>query len=475
MMGTDFYQVLEINRDAEQIQIKQAYFKKVRQHSPEREPEMFRLVREAYETLSNEKMKAEYDAFSTYGEEIQFLIESGQALMEKGEFRKAGKAFKKVLMIEPTLERPRNYYALSLAYDQEYDKAYKQFEHLMKESPENATYQYNYGSTLISAGRLEEGIKYLYRARQLDSSDINIFQSIIDAYVKNKQYAEAQQAIEKELKHLNEEDHSTVVYIFMLLEVHIVSNNQQAIDRSLAKIDEWTLQHSDRKDTVTRELTSLAIRLSNAKRYEMAERLINKAAQISPTHEFVLEIQQEISNKAPIFKEMAELEEDRQIADAIKNILILYLHGNEVDEDEFDQYSKKFFQELEFMCMYKPHAIIQSIKTMVIHYPHLYKVRKEVFQHSLKLAKKYNQINQQYDRMKEDSQITNGIKRLVALYLAEISQEERDTYFDDIMDEIGYTNRHEVYQSIRQIETSYPALYDLNADFFEKLKGMSLT
>ena len=60
---TDPYSVLGLDRKATQAQIKAAYFKQVRTYSPEREPDMFKKIRAAYEQLQTPERRAQTDLF----------------------------------------------------------------------------------------------------------------------------------------------------------------------------------------------------------------------------------------------------------------------------------------------------------------------------------------------------------------------------------------------------------------------------
>lgn len=51
-----YYHILGLEPGASQAEIKKAYFRMVRQHSPESDPEQFQKIREAYEQLKREKM-----------------------------------------------------------------------------------------------------------------------------------------------------------------------------------------------------------------------------------------------------------------------------------------------------------------------------------------------------------------------------------------------------------------------------------
>lgn len=57
------YKTLGVNRNATEAEIKHAYFNRVREHSPERDPAGFKRIRAAYEKLSAANVRAETDLF----------------------------------------------------------------------------------------------------------------------------------------------------------------------------------------------------------------------------------------------------------------------------------------------------------------------------------------------------------------------------------------------------------------------------
>ncbi len=59
----DPYQVLGLPRQADEAAIKKAYFAKVREHPPERDPDQFRQIRMAYDALRTPEAKAATDLF----------------------------------------------------------------------------------------------------------------------------------------------------------------------------------------------------------------------------------------------------------------------------------------------------------------------------------------------------------------------------------------------------------------------------
>ncbi len=75
MAKRDYYEILDIKRNATQAEIKSAYRKKALQHHPDKNPgnpeaeEKFKEAAQAYEVLGNEQKRAKYDQFGHAGVE----------------------------------------------------------------------------------------------------------------------------------------------------------------------------------------------------------------------------------------------------------------------------------------------------------------------------------------------------------------------------------------------------------------------
>jgi curved DNA-binding protein CbpA len=59
----DPYEVLNLERTATEADIKKAYFARVREHPPERNPEQFKRIRSAYDMLRTPVARAATDLF----------------------------------------------------------------------------------------------------------------------------------------------------------------------------------------------------------------------------------------------------------------------------------------------------------------------------------------------------------------------------------------------------------------------------
>ncbi len=99
MAGKDYYQILGVNRNASEKEIKQAYRRLARKHHPDLNPgdkaaeEKFKEINAAYEVLSNPEKRKKYDQFGEQWEYAdQFAKSSGQERV-RWDFGRGGKSF----------------------------------------------------------------------------------------------------------------------------------------------------------------------------------------------------------------------------------------------------------------------------------------------------------------------------------------------------------------------------------------------
>jgi DnaJ-class molecular chaperone len=80
LQADDFYERLGVARTASQTEIKKAYQTLLRQYPPERAPDEFKRIREAYEALGSPESRGEYDR--ALPPELQKLIQEATAASE---------------------------------------------------------------------------------------------------------------------------------------------------------------------------------------------------------------------------------------------------------------------------------------------------------------------------------------------------------------------------------------------------------
>ena len=101
----NYYELLDIAKDADSETIKRAYFAAVKKHSPDSDPEGFKDVRTAYETLRDPKKREGYDAYFVVsgdaGENIQNGIFAARELMRQNKYKQAVESLTENSKINP--------------------------------------------------------------------------------------------------------------------------------------------------------------------------------------------------------------------------------------------------------------------------------------------------------------------------------------------------------------------------------------
>jgi curved DNA-binding protein CbpA len=121
----DFYERLGVPRTAAPDDIKRAYRALVRQYPPERAPEEFKRIREAYETLASPSARHDYDWKPDPA--IESLIGQARKAMDSKAYEAAERHFKQVLVLAPDLHYIRNMLGLCLMYQEKPAEALHQF------------------------------------------------------------------------------------------------------------------------------------------------------------------------------------------------------------------------------------------------------------------------------------------------------------------------------------------------------------
>ena len=130
------YEILGLKEGADEKEIKRAYFKLVRQFSPEKDPERFQQIREAYENLSKGKTQAQLtlkipeDPFA--GRMFQQILTRYRQREYEGAIKTAEEAIRYFGECEGFLY----YLALSQRKDYYTGKSVKNFEKLVELDPE---------------------------------------------------------------------------------------------------------------------------------------------------------------------------------------------------------------------------------------------------------------------------------------------------------------------------------------------------
>ncbi|MBR1743137.1 MAG: DnaJ domain-containing protein [Lachnospiraceae bacterium] len=178
----EYYEILGLKNGASKEEIKKAYFKMVRKHTPESDPEMFQKIRRAYEQLKDMDEKAASGpefAPLTDPEQIRYLDEV-MTLYRKGSLEKACSICEEACAFAP--DEVRFLYLLNDLQDKcgYTGKAVKSAEKLVQKDPENIWYQRRLAYACYERGYMKKAFPVFKKVYEMGARDLDFILMFAD-------------------------------------------------------------------------------------------------------------------------------------------------------------------------------------------------------------------------------------------------------------------------------------------------------
>lgn len=445
----------------------------LRKFPPEKAPEEFKKIREAYERLIDPISRAEYDAYSQYKEQIDELENRGNEALEKEDYKSAIREFKKILIIEPNLTFAKNRLGLALTYDGQYDAAITQFETLTKISPSNATFHSNLAFVYKEKKEYVKAKQELIKAYELDPISDSIILELAHLYMNMNQFNDAVIFLRSCIGKNSTDKFQDFIYYFEMVKVYILAQEMQSAEKVIDEIEGIIPDDKEAHEYAAWMFAKLAFDFYKANIYYLAEKISQRALNIAPNNEDIKKIYEDSKKNNELLNLCNKLLEDNRIIEPLKGPILYYLHSSEYEEAELKENISKNLDAIQTHVDYDFVNLINSIEIYKKNYRELYECHKDFFDTVYKLAKENKLKYEQYEKFRDDVIIVNGIKRLIALWMSEdISDSDRDKFFYDIMLELDNEKYSKIISSIDRIKMYYSELYKLNPDTLQEFKNI---
>lgn len=366
----DFYEVLGLEKQATKEEIKGAYFKAARKFPVDRYETEFMDIRYAYEILSNDNTRKEYDSVSCFSKEVKENYDKARTLIEEGDLSSAIKVLEEIQKDNETLLLIRALLAESYLKNNNSGKAIKIFEELTKEETENAAFLGYLANSYQVRGWQKKAIKAYEEALKLDSDNISLWIGLSDAYVKDENYEGAKKVLEKALAVEKEVSFIFTLY-FRLIVVEISFGTSSLMNDHIASLVEFAQNNEEVKADIAWILCDMARYFMQLGGSEEAEKLNNAAIVLLPQDENVLDTKKEIDNfnkYADLFGKLSDDEEIKQEIGVLVGLEVLPDSVLDLDEDGKD--AMAYYNEYQILSQYDEYkASIQRFRKV---YPEFY-------------------------------------------------------------------------------------------------------
>ena len=274
-----FYEVLGVDKSADERAIKKAYFALVRKYPPETHPEEFKKIREAYEVLSNPQSRKDYDAvdqFDQYGEEIKARLQAATEAMDRADYVTAQKELVEVLRLQPQLHFARDLLGMAYLNNDQADQALAQFEAVITAQPENAVYRLHKGYAHYHKKEYVPAMDAYRAAQKLDEADTRVLVAMADCLSSQRQYEAALAELDKAINMDGTVDFNDFVFFMRKVQIQLLRNRADLAEQDLDQVFKILPDDADVKKYVATRLASLAADLFAMKRSVDANRLLQR-------------------------------------------------------------------------------------------------------------------------------------------------------------------------------------------------------
>lgn len=280
----DFYQRLGVADVSVPIpEIRQAYRKLLRRYPPERFPEEFKRIREAYETLSNSESRSAYDRRPDPAADGP--LQRGLRALASDDHQAAERYFKQALLLSPNTPFVRNLLGLAIAYQGRFEQALEQFQQIVGLPDASAAWHGNMGHTLINLERFEEARHAFENAVATvtgGDSPVSYVVGLADALCGLNRYREASHVLEKAILEDGTVDFEDLDYFVKLLHVNIRARRADDVRHTLLRMKELPVDDEQAR-LLAYKVGSLSRQLLRAGLFDYAYGTAVLARDLQPT------------------------------------------------------------------------------------------------------------------------------------------------------------------------------------------------
>lgn len=459
----NFYDILGVDKNIPTSEIKKAYNKLLRKYPPEKEAEKYKEIREAYDTLKDEKSRKNYDTYFSYGDKIKKLEENAKKNIESKNYNQAEKDLKKILIIAEGTLHIREMLGEVLLLQKKYSESLIQFGKLIDENPENSDYYIKIGNIYEGKNQSYEAEKMYLKAYELDYSNSLAINSIVYFYIKQNNIDKAIKFLEKEIYRDNSLDFDDFFALTQLIECYVQKNDKIGVQKVIKDIRKVIPLDEDSKKYASWKLAKLGYQILEIQLYDLASEVLKFSADLDSENPDI----KQILKLSTLYSMTSKLLDEDSIYGPIKGPILFYIHGTE----ENQQQRKENLELIEMILKSTNLDILEQTKTSIE------KIKSKYYLLYLEQKDLYNAIetdlNIQILYVKQLRAMINDYSFSVTFKLCICALEDKDN--EEFQNGIKRLNREssiKIKNSINLIQSSYPKVYEKFFPFFNNLRTM---
>lgn len=320
--ATNFYERLGVSPDAAREEIKLAYVEAVREYPPERHPDQFQRIREAFETLYDPESRSEYDATSNPA--VEEALEAGQEALLEGNHDEAEAAFKRALVLEPEAHFIRNLLGVTHLHQEANAEALKQFERLTEELPDNHLYWAHRATAEHGLEKWSAAEEHYRKAVDLEPEESGAYQGLAALLADRERFEEAERLLEQGIHADGVVDFEDISLFFELITLRLRQGDIDGIEEVADRI-ESVITEPWQRTRVAYRFATLAQSLVEFQAFELALTLAETSEKLAPGDEEIAAFTDYIRQNRAIIDQWQQLADDDRVRANLKAVFAIGL------------------------------------------------------------------------------------------------------------------------------------------------------
>jgi len=383
VLSDNLYERLGITENASDSVIKSSFFELVRQYPPERRPDEYGKLREAYDTLIHSVSRSEYDASLTYGAEIKYLEEQISEAFEDEDDNTAQKLLKRLVNLAPGVAIYRNRLGLTFLHTEDHTSAQRQFAKALEIDPSNPVYMLNKGIALRKLGDFREAEECFRISWNLDPKDYSAPRALADLYYHDlERREEAYKIVEDAISVNGGASFNNFFLLYDKVHFYLFEDDRAGLNRELERIIGFANDPKE-KEFAAYLLHKSALQLWDYSAFELAAKFASAAQRLDHEEPIYLDFLRECENHSKNLADFKKFTERDDIHGFAKHLLYLYgaRYYGEIEDSEFDEQIEDLGDVVTNIMSVDPDntQIKASLGELKRNYPRLYDLNSKLF------------------------------------------------------------------------------------------------
>ncbi|HFD2030946.1 J domain-containing protein [Clostridium perfringens] len=392
----DYFKELNIQIDASDNEVKNAYFNMTKKYPPEKFPKEYRVIRDAYETLID---KAKRDAYilETFDLEIKNILNEGIDLAKSEKYDLAVLNFEKVLQKYPDNSKVKKDLAVCLMRGRNYKKSSKILKELVIREPNNIEYY----KLLINAYGDNYDLKnlesVLKKSLNLKNVEVDFYLKLFEIYNESelRDYTKAIKVLKDGLENKNINSQKYKLYL-KFLDLSDRLDCKDDFNKGCEALSGIILK--DNYEEVKSSILNLLDRILKEFHFKNGVRLTSTALVLIDEKKD-METLEKIMNLRRSFFELSRLYEDKSINEDFKKIVFYNVVSEFLKDDiefnkDVERTTQNFFNNFNF----ENDELVKSIGKLKNDYRNVYLETRKL---SDKVLSRYSKVQ----KIKEENNV----------------------------------------------------------------------